>query len=184
MMRVNRNEKIFTENLQRLNEIVVDEINRMQTKLDSVLMLNADIQQIRRGPNECQHTSEILVDAFLHAQDRVIQPQLITIDKVKDMMRKESLLDGLNFPSFSCLELSRLIIPIIFPQRTYFVYVFQASLLQPTMYQLYKLQPFPPKQQENVFVYTGCPRRTVPNFEKVFLMSKYTDITQNTYIQS
>ena len=33
--------------------------------------------------------------------------------------------------------------------------------------------------------YTGCcPRRNVPDFGKVFLMLKYTDITQNTYVQS
>jgi hypothetical protein len=32
--------------------------------------------------------------------------------------------------------------------------------------------------------YTGCPRRNMPDFVRVFLMLKYTDITQNTYIQS
>ena len=32
--------------------------------------------------------------------------------------------------------------------------------------------------------YTGCPRRNVPDFGRVFLMFKYTDITQNTYVQS
>jgi len=31
---------------------------------------------------------------------------------------------------------------------------------------------------------TGCPRRNVPNFGRVFLMLKYTEITQNTYVQS
>ena len=31
--------------------------------------------------------------------------------------------------------------------------------------------------------YTGCPRRNVPDFGRVFLMLNYTDITQNTYIQ-
>jgi len=31
--------------------------------------------------------------------------------------------------------------------------------------------------------YTGCPRRNGQNFGRVFLMLKYTDITQNTYIQ-
>jgi hypothetical protein len=31
---------------------------------------------------------------------------------------------------------------------------------------------------------TGCPRRNVPDFGRVLLMLKYTDITQNTYIQS
>ena len=29
-----------------------------------------------------------------------------------------------------------------------------------------------------------CPRRKGPNFGRVFLRSNYTDITQNTYIQS
>jgi hypothetical protein len=32
--------------------------------------------------------------------------------------------------------------------------------------------------------YTGCPGRNVKNVGRVFLMLKYTDITQNTYIQS
>jgi len=35
-----------------------------------------------------------------------------------------------------------------------------------------------------VCVYTGCLRRNVPDFGRVFLMLNYTDITQNTYIQS
>jgi len=34
------------------------------------------------------------------------------------------------------------------------------------------------------FKYTGCPRRNVPDFRRVFLMLKYTDITQYIYIQS
>jgi len=36
----------------------------------------------------------------------------------------------------------------------------------------------------NAYVYTGCPRRNGQNFGRVFLMLKYNDITQNTYIQS
>ena len=32
--------------------------------------------------------------------------------------------------------------------------------------------------------HTGCPRRNVPDFGRVFLMLNYTDITQNTYVQS
>jgi len=41
------------------------------------------------------------------------------------------------------------------------------------------------------FIITGyiegiyrCPRSNVPDFGRVFLMLKYTDITQNTYVQS
>jgi hypothetical protein len=35
-------------------------------------MLNKNIQQIQRGISECERTFEILVDAFLHAQEGVI----------------------------------------------------------------------------------------------------------------
>ena len=35
-----------------------------------------------------------------------------------------------------------------------------------------------------IYIYTGCLRRNVPDFGRVFLMLKYTDITQNTYVQS
>jgi hypothetical protein len=36
----------------------------------------------------------------------------------------------------------------------------------------------------NIYIYIGCPRRNVPDFGRVFLMLKYTDITQNTYFHS
>ena len=32
--------------------------------------------------------------------------------------------------------------------------------------------------------HTECPKRNMPDFGRVFLMLKYTDITQNTYIQT
>jgi len=41
-------------------------------------------------------------------------------------------------------------------------------------------QELPPE----IPLHTGCPRRNVPDFGKVFLMLKYTDITKNTYVQS
>jgi len=96
--------------------MAVDEINRMQTQLDSVLMPSQNIEQIQRGISECQHTFEILVDTVLHAQDGVFHPHLITITKIKDMMRRESLPDELDFTSAPSLEPSRLITPIIFSQ--------------------------------------------------------------------
>jgi hypothetical protein len=33
-------------------------------------------------------------------------------------------------------------------------------------------------------IYTGCNRRNGPDFGRAFLVLKYTDITQNTYVQS
>ena len=86
------------------------------------------------------------------------------------MMRRESLPDGLDFPSFPSLELSRLITPIIYSQNSYLVYIFQISLIQSTPYQLYKLQPFPMEQQDSVFVYV--------EITKEFL---FTDAMRHTY---
>jgi len=40
------------------------------------------------------------------------------------------------------------------------------------------------KEVTDVYVYTECSRRNVQYFGRVFLMLNYTDITQNTYIQS
>ena len=40
------------------------------------------------------------------------------------------------------------------------------------------------ERKKTIFLYTGCHRRNGPNFGRVFLMLNYTDITQNTYIQS
>ena len=40
------------------------------------------------------------------------------------------------------------------------------------------------KHNTHTHTYTGCPRRNVPDFRRVFLMLKYTNITQNTYVQS
>jgi len=100
MQKVNRNDKILTENLQCLNQLVVGEINKLQSQLHSVLIINGNIRQIQRGINECQHTFEILVDVFLHAQDGIIQPQFTTIAKVNDMMKELSLPDGLDLPPF------------------------------------------------------------------------------------
>ena len=33
-----------------------------------------------------------------------------------------------------------------------------------------------------IYTYIQCPRRNVPNSGRVFLMLKYNDITQNTYV--
>jgi hypothetical protein len=69
----------------------------------------------------------------------------------------------------------------VYRRSQQWVEVYHFSLLMPpwcTQRQLYFFLPLPPA------IYTGCPRRNVPDFGRVFLMLKYTDITQNTYVQS
>jgi len=45
-------------------------------------------------------------------------------------------------------------------------------------------EPLIPTTKIFYIVHTGCPRRNVPDFGRVFLMLKYTNITQNMYVQS
>ena len=132
----------MTENFQRLNKLVVEEINELQKQMKLGTIVSENIQQVQWGLDECQHSFEILLDAFLHAQDGVILPQLTTIAKIKGMMQMKSLPDGLDFPSFPP-ELSRLITPIIFSQNSYLVYVLQITLLQSPVFQFTKHNPFP-----------------------------------------
>jgi len=49
-----------------------------------------------------------------------------------------------------------------------------------------EITPLPTEHTEPkaLYTYTECHRRNGPNFGSVFLMLNYTDITQNTYVQS
>ena len=58
------------------------------------------------------------------------------------------------------------------------VFILTLRLLMSYIYMELLVKP------EMLTSYTGCPRRKGPNFGRVFLRSNYTDITQNTYIQS
>ena len=63
---------------------------------------------------------------------------------------------------------------------TYCTHIIQTKLML-------KNQIYPPKSKFTATrgpTHTGCPRRNVPDFVRVFLVLRYTDITQNTYIQS
>ena len=104
MQKVDKNKKLLADELKRLNKVTVNELNQVQYQVDSVIILNENIGKVQRGLAECQHTFEMLVEAFLHAQDGIIQPQLITTVKIRDMMRKEFLPHGLEFPFFSSME--------------------------------------------------------------------------------
>ena len=153
MQKVNKNEQVLVNAIQKLDNKLEMKIREDEHKMNIVLLLNENILQIQRGIDECQHHFEILVDAFLHAEDGIIQPQLITISKVQEILKRESPPAELVFPLLPISQLSRIITPVIYSQDSYLVYVLSVPLIQSKSYQLYKVLPFPVKQEESVFMY-------------------------------
>jgi len=68
----------------------------------------------------------------------------------------------------------------IFKMQKRIIRIIMNSSRNASCWQLFKELNILPIQSQ----YTGCPRRNGQNFGRVFLMLNYTNITQNTYIQS
>jgi len=61
---------------------------------------------------------------------------------------------------------------------------FQDSILKMEPIEITTTRCLKTQKSAVLILYTGCPRRNVPDFGRVFLMLKYTDITQNASVQS
>jgi hypothetical protein len=71
-------------------------------------LINEQLRLIQRGVDERQHSFEILIDAFVHAEQGTLQPQLITAGKIKNFLGTQKLPNGLNYPNFPFPELKKL----------------------------------------------------------------------------
>jgi hypothetical protein len=112
---------------------------------------------IQRGVDESQHSFETLIDAFVHAEQGTLQPQLITAEKIRNLLGKQKLPSGLDYPNFPFPELQKIITPNTYSYSKYLVYVIEIPLFPPIEYHLYKLLPFPVivKQEEFIYSYIG-----------------------------
>ena len=70
------------------------------------------------------------------------------------------------------------------PSKVHIILCWLSVTAHETQTQL--LPPTPSHAHARTHAHTraGCPRRNVRDFGRVFLMLKYTNITQNTYVQS
>jgi hypothetical protein len=114
---------------------------------------------------ECQHSFEILIDAFVHAEQGTIQPQLITTEKIRSLIMNQKLPTGTDYLTLPFSELSKIITPNVYCYKQYLVYVLEIPLLSPTEYHLYKVLPFP------VGVHKEKPTSGYVNFNKEFIFS-------------
>jgi hypothetical protein len=71
-------------------------------------LINEQFRLLQRGIDESQHSFEILIDAFVYAEQGTLQPNLITTEKIKSFMKTQRLPNGLDYPNFSFPELQKL----------------------------------------------------------------------------
>jgi hypothetical protein len=113
--------------------------NELEEEIENVNLINEQFKLVQRGVDESQHSFEILIDAFVHAEQGAMQPQLVTAEKIKNLLRTQKLPSGLDYPNFPSSELQKIIVPIAYSCKQYLVYILEIPLFSPTEYHLYKL---------------------------------------------
>lgn len=146
---VSVNERKLKEVLTNLGRDVKTQSRQLKHEVDTSLMLNELIKQVERGIEECQHTFDLLIDVYLHAQDGILQPQIITIQKIRAVLMQQTMPELTIFPPFTSSELISLIKPIIYTQGSYLVYVVKIPLILETKFLLHRIIPFPVIMQSN-----------------------------------
>jgi hypothetical protein len=164
LQRVNQNEKVLETGLNKLLNYSNHKFYEMTEEMENVNLINEQFRLIQRGIDECQHSFETLIEAFVHAEQGTLQPQFITAEKIRNLIATQRLPSGLDYPNFPFPELSKIITPKIYSYKKYLVYVLEIPLFSPNEYHLYKLLPFPVSvQKESSYGYI--------NFNKEFIFS-------------
>lgn len=155
---INKNEKLLKEGLFKLNDHVNKITNELYSETQLLAMMTEHILQIERSIDRISEFFKLIIDAIVHAKDGTLQPQLITPNKIRNMMSSEQPITGLDYPvNLPSHELMKLITPHIFLQGKYLVYVLYVPLLLPEQFQVFKMIPFPTPGQEgriNKYIYT------------------------------
>jgi hypothetical protein len=75
-------------------------------EVETVNLLNEQLL-IQRGIEESQHSFETLIEACVHAGQGMLQPQLITAEKIRNLVTTQKLPSGLDYPNFPFPEFPR-----------------------------------------------------------------------------
>jgi hypothetical protein len=164
LQKVNQNEKVLKEGFNILLNYRTHKFSELE-EIRNVNLINEQFRLIQRRIDESRHSFEILIDAFVHAGQGTLQPQLITTEKIKHFLGNQMLPSGLHYPNLPFPELQNIITPHTYSYKQYLVCILDIPLFSPTEYHLYKLLPFPVavRQQEATYSYI--------DFNKEFIFS-------------
>jgi hypothetical protein len=78
------NERKIKEVLKNLALDLKLQDRKLKYEIDTSFVLNELIKQIERGIEECQHTFDLLIDVYVHAQDGILQTQFYKFKKSRN----------------------------------------------------------------------------------------------------
>jgi hypothetical protein len=162
LQRVDQNEKMLNGGLNKLQNYSAHEFDEIKEEMLNVNLLNEQLRLVQRGMDECQHSFEILIEAFVHAEQGTLQPQLITAEKIRNFVKNQNLPYGTDYPLLPFSELSKIITPNVYSYKQYLVYVLEIPLFSTTQYQLYSV-PFPVEinVKESMYNYVNCNKEII-----------------------
>jgi hypothetical protein len=107
LQKVNQNGKLLKEGLSKLLNFSTHKFSVLEEEIWNVNLINEQFRLIQRGIDESQHSFEILIDAFVHAEQGPLQPQVITAEKIKQLLGSQKLPSGLDYSNFPFPELQK-----------------------------------------------------------------------------
>jgi hypothetical protein len=105
LKKVNKNENILREGLKKLYNYSTSRINKIEEEMTYINLIKEQFPLIQKGIDESQHSFEILIDAFVHAEQGILQPQLITYEEIRSLLETQKMPLGLGYPNFPFHEL-------------------------------------------------------------------------------
>jgi hypothetical protein len=111
LQRVDQNERIMDTELNRLFNYNIQDFSELKGEVGNVNLLNEQLRLIQRGVEECQHTFEVLIFAFVHAGQGILQPQLMPTKKIRNYIKTQKLPSGTDYPNFPFPEMLKIRTP-------------------------------------------------------------------------
>jgi hypothetical protein len=93
----------------KLLKYSTNKFSKLEEEIRNVNLINEQFRLIQRGIDESQHSFEI--DAFVHAEQGTLQPQLIATEKIKCFLGNQKLPNGLDYPNLPFPEFQKIVNP-------------------------------------------------------------------------
>jgi hypothetical protein len=74
LQKVNKIEKILKEGLTKLMNYIANYFSELEEEIENVNLINEQFRLMQTGIDESQYSIEILIDAFVHAEQGTLQP--------------------------------------------------------------------------------------------------------------